>query len=365
MFSKLDYAAWIYSKFALPPEEFEASGFNKDNAVKVVTDKFDTDEWTEEKADKAVTYIRSIEFIEPIVYFTSSEHAENLTKFKEAVTNYMYSTRKLHHEWFVAYEIAQALNLLNDIIKDRNIHNEITNSADPRWYMKLFNMDFIKEMTSNIDAHISKLNYAVWIFYWHDSSQIDEAIGAFENAERYMKEHGIDAPARYFSDPEWPQKVDRFVRAVRGYHDWENCTDEMANAYKIAKGLDILGLILNSNNKIDDSGKRISYGEGKSIREPSDGKGRFDLISPFALSRLAKWYELGAQKYSDRNWEKGGIPFSRYLDSALRHLNKFAMGMTDEDHLSAAAWNIFAIMHFQELNETEFDDMPRYDGKGV
>lgn len=111
---------------------------------------------------------------------------------------------------------------------------------------------------------------------------------------------------------------------------------------------------------IQDSGERISYGEGKAIREPSTGKGRFDLITPFGLARLARWYELGAQKYSDRNWEKGGIPFSRYFDSAMRHMNKYMMGMTDEDHLAAACWNILCMMHHEELGEKELDDLPHY-----
>ena len=114
-----------------------------------------------------------------------------------------------------------------------------------------------------------------------------------------------------------------------------------------------------SNNLINDGGERISYGEGKAMREPSTGKGRYDLITPFGIRRLARWYELGAQKYTDRNWEKG-IPFSRYVDSAKRHLDKFVMGMTDEDHLAAAAWNILAIMHHEELGQTELDDMPHY-----
>lgn len=114
-----------------------------------------------------------------------------------------------------------------------------------------------------------------------------------------------------------------------------------------------------SQTKINDGGERISYGEGLAVREPSTGKGRYDLVSPFATRRLAKWYELGAQKYSSRNWEKG-MPFSRYIDSAKRHLDKFIMGMNDEDHLAAAAWNIFAIMHHQELGQMQFDDMPHY-----
>lgn len=112
--------------------------------------------------------------------------------------------------------------------------------------------------------------------------------------------------------------------------------------------------------QLDDSGKRMSYGEGMAEREPTTGKGRYDLISPFAIRRLAKQYEAGSLKYSSRNWEKG-MPYSRYIDSAKRHIDKYIMGMTDEDHLAAAAFNIFAIMHHQELGQTEFDDMPHYE----
>lgn len=114
---------------------------------------------------------------------------------------------------------------------------------------------------------------------------------------------------------------------------------------------------------INDSGQRISYGDNKAIREPSDGKGRFDLVTPFGLMRLAKWYELGSKKYADRNWEKG-MPFSRYIDSALRHINKYKMGLEDEDHLAAAAWNILAIIHHEELGQFDLDDMPHYMRKG-
>jgi len=109
---------------------------------------------------------------------------------------------------------------------------------------------------------------------------------------------------------------------------------------------------------LKDGGDRMVYGTG-AVREPAKNKGRFDLISPFALQRLALVYEKGAKKYADRNWEKG-IPFSRFLDSAMRHLSQFAMGHTDEDHLGQAAWNIFAIMHFQETSEWDLDDLPDY-----
>lgn len=98
---------------------------------------------------------------------------------------------------------------------------------------------------------------------------------------------------------------------------------------------------------MNDSGLRESNEYG-ATREPSDGRGRFDLISPFALERLAVWYELGAKKYGDRNWEKG-LTRSRCVESLFRHLVKYMQGKSDEDHLAAIAWNAFAIMHFEEV----------------
>ncbi|WHH58463.1 dATP/dGTP diphosphohydrolase domain-containing protein [Petroclostridium sp. X23] len=106
-------------------------------------------------------------------------------------------------------------------------------------------------------------------------------------------------------------------------------------------------------NGIQDSGKREEFGTG-AIRDIQTGKGRFDLISPEGLFRLARWYELGTLKYSDRNWEKG-IPISRCISSAFRHLVKYMAGWTDEDHLAAVAWNVFAIMHFERYRP-DLDD---------
>jgi hypothetical protein len=110
---------------------------------------------------------------------------------------------------------------------------------------------------------------------------------------------------------------------------------------------------------MDDSGARMVYGDG-AMREPTTGKGRFDLISPFALDRLAHWYEAGAKKYADRNWEKG-MPFNRTIDSALRHLNRWMRGDRSEDHLAAAAWNVFAMLHFEETGQAEeWNNYPCY-----
>lgn len=83
------------------------------------------------------------------------------------------------------------------------------------------------------------------------------------------------------------------------------------------------------------------------MREDKGGKGRFDLISPYGEARLAQRYELGADQYSDRDWEKG-YTVSKHIDSLKRHLNSYCMGMRDEDHVAAIAWRAFAIMHIEE-----------------
>jgi hypothetical protein len=112
-----------------------------------------------------------------------------------------------------------------------------------------------------------------------------------------------------------------------------------------------------------DSGQRESFDSGM-VRDQRTGKGRYDLISPLALRRLAQLYERGAVKYEARNWEQGA-PFCRFLDSAARHLQQYMAGERTEDHLAAVAWNVFAIMHFEEVGRAaELDDRPKYPATG-
>ena len=106
---------------------------------------------------------------------------------------------------------------------------------------------------------------------------------------------------------------------------------------------------------IKDSGKRETFFTGAE-RDVREGKGRYDLISPIGLKRLAAVYEKGCIKYSSRNWEKG-IPIGRCLDSAMRHIVEYLGGENAEDHLAQAAWNLFAAMHFEETRE-DLQDIP-------
>lgn len=147
--------------------------------------------------------------------------------------------------------------------------------------------------------------------------------------------------------------------------------------------------------EIKDSGERREFSTG-SVRDLSEGKGRFDLmpmdvlatlsgdsviayISAFmengevqnlqdayynfvydeftseaaAWLALAKHFEKGMKKYGPDNWRKG-IPASSYCDSALRHYCKHNAGYDDEPHAVACLWNIvcclWTIKHKPELN---------------
>ena len=115
---------------------------------------------------------------------------------------------------------------------------------------------------------------------------------------------------------------------------------------------------------MEDSGKREQFTTG-AVRDTADGKSRPDLISPYAQLRKGDWLRLGAEKYAERNWEKG-MSFSRCIASICRHLFQYMMGCTIEDHLAAIAVNAEFIMHYEAminmgLLPPELDDMPKYE----
>ena len=75
-----------------------------------------------------------------------------------------------------------------------------------------------------------------------------------------------------------------------------------------------------------------------------------------AILELAKHYEEGANKYSERNWEKG-IPLHCYIDSAVRHYLKELRGDYDESHLRAVLWNLVGALWTHE-HKPELIDLP-------
>jgi hypothetical protein len=112
---------------------------------------------------------------------------------------------------------------------------------------------------------------------------------------------------------------------------------------------------------VKDSGLRRDFAGG-AVRDGAINKGRPSLVPYFAEARVAQWYEKGARKYVERNWEKG-IPLSVFYDSARHHLDKWKAGFIDEDHQAAAMWNMTCIIETEErikrgVLPSELDDMP-------
>lgn len=100
--------------------------------------------------------------------------------------------------------------------------------------------------------------------------------------------------------------------------------------------------------------------ESGAIRSNDADDVRYDLITPIGLRRLAETYAAGAIKYGDDNWLKG-MPAAECLNHCMKHIEQWRSGDRSEDHLSHAAWNLFAIMHFEEtrpdLMATSYDSV--------
>lgn len=112
--------------------------------------------------------------------------------------------------------------------------------------------------------------------------------------------------------------------------------------------------------QVKDSGKRQSFDTG-AVRDTEEGKPRLDLMFKYlpmtALMRVTQHYVNGAKKYGDHNWQKG-IPSSRCISSAFRHLYQYFTGDRSEDHLSAVIFNIFAIIHWEETGNLKMQEAP-------
>lgn len=82
-----------------------------------------------------------------------------------------------------------------------------------------------------------------------------------------------------------------------------------------------------------------------------------ETISWTAFARYARYMTGKKNKYGQGNFKKG-IPIDAYERSLLRHIHKYLVNKYEkgdeeagEDHLSAVVFNVFGIMHEEEMNE--------------
>lgn len=118
-----------------------------------------------------------------------------------------------------------------------------------------------------------------------------------------------------------------------------------------------------TDHTIKDTGSRRTFETGAQ-RDRGDLKPRPDLIHPYFLQRFGLHMARGAIKYSEWNWFKG-MPLSDWYASLFRHVLSTIMGLEDEDHLSAIAFNVMGAMITKEgvkcnLFPKEFIDMPDF-----
>lgn len=94
-----------------------------------------------------------------------------------------------------------------------------------------------------------------------------------------------------------------------------------------------------------------------------ENKPRMDLISPYSQQGLAEVLTYGANKYADRNWEKGML-YHRCYGAMMRHMLAWWAG-EDKDpesglsHLDHASACIHFLQHYEKTGQfLEFDDRP-------
>jgi hypothetical protein len=124
-------------------------------------------------------------------------------------------------------------------------------------------------------------------------------------------------------------------------------------------GMTHLDVAVRKFQSVKDSGSRQSFPTG-AVRDIEEGKPRIDLIFKYvpmvALMRITQHYVNGAKKYGDHNWQKG-IPASRCVSSAFRHLYQYFIGDRSEDHLAAVCFNVIAILYWEESRRDDMLDL--------
>jgi len=88
---------------------------------------------------------------------------------------------------------------------------------------------------------------------------------------------------------------------------------------------------------------------------------RFDLLPPGALWTISEHFGKGAEKYAERNWERG-YAWSLSYGALLRYLMEWWYGEDnapelDSPHLAAAGFHVLALLHFA-VHLPDGDDRP-------
>lgn len=122
-----------------------------------------------------------------------------------------------------------------------------------------------------------------------------------------------------------------------------------------------------------EAGVPVSDTELSAPVETGDGQRKDDnkikgfyLLPTRPLEEVARLYQIGANKYTPRGWEKG-MAWSRVLDPMFRHLFKWIRGerydkVDGQHHLASVIWAALALMEYEETHP-ELDDIHTNNGE--
>ena len=115
-----------------------------------------------------------------------------------------------------------------------------------------------------------------------------------------------------------------------------------------------------------ESGEKRKFDTGAE-KQHAAGKGMPVLFPGDAYLEICKHFEEGGITHGARNWEKG-IPLSELMNSLERHIAQEKMGLTDESHDRAIAWNAVVYLATKlrvqaGLLPSELDDLEGVYGK--
>lgn len=103
--------------------------------------------------------------------------------------------------------------------------------------------------------------------------------------------------------------------------------------------------------------------DGGGLRD-NRGKDRWDLLPMDAIEQVVKVLTRGAEKYAERNWERG-MKWSKCQASLMRHVAKATQGeVFDEEsglpHTAHIATNALFWLSYQLRGLDKFDDIEPY-----
>lgn len=106
--------------------------------------------------------------------------------------------------------------------------------------------------------------------------------------------------------------------------------------------------------------KKFRTFESGAIRDVEEESGKEDYVETIswtAFRRYADYMTQKKAKYGSGNFKKG-IPIDSYERSMTRHISKYFINKYEggdleknEDHLAAILFNVFGIIHEEEMNK--------------